>query len=101
MSRFIVCALASALALTTAGQVFAAPDTTAPTSGPMDPAPAAAAQDPAQTPAQAAAAKAAAAAAAKKKADADVICKPDSGTGSRVGGMKICMTRKEWRERQD
>jgi hypothetical protein len=40
---------------------------------------------------------------AKKKGPSpdDVICKPDSGTGSRVGGMKICLTRAEWRQREN
>jgi len=41
-----------------------------------------------------------AAQAAKKKASSDIVCKPDVGTGSRVGGMKICMTRAEWKQRE-
>jgi hypothetical protein len=102
MSRFSVAALAATYALTIAGVAFAAPDVTA-SSGSAD-VPGAPAQAPSAAPADqpmAPLSKGSAAQAAKKKADSEVICKPDSGTGSRVGGLKICMTRKEWRERDD
>ncbi|HEY2176944.1 MAG TPA: hypothetical protein VGH15_00050 [Caulobacteraceae bacterium] len=94
MSKFIVASLASAFVLTAAGSLFAAGNTTpAPA-----PTPQAAAAEPAAPP-TAQLTPAQAAAAAKKKSDTQVICKPDSGTGSRVGGLKICMTREEWRHR--
>ena len=98
MSKVFVAALASVLALTVSGAAFAADDTTpAPAPTEQAQAPAAAVADQSAAPAS----KAPAAQAPKKKADSDVICKPDAGTGSRVGGMKICLTRKEWRERED
>ncbi|MGH7022917.1 MAG: hypothetical protein ACREEB_04900 [Caulobacteraceae bacterium] len=93
VTKLIVASLASILALTAAGSLFAAGDPTAP------PAPTAQATVPAtQSPAPAPNPKTALA--AKKPSPKDVICKPDPGTGSRVGGVKICLTREEWRQRE-
>jgi hypothetical protein len=93
LSKFIVANLASALVLTAVSSVFAAPDPAQAPSAQASTAPAAQSPAAQATPTQT----------AKKKAPSpdDVICKPDSGTGSRVGGMKICMTRAEWRQRED
>lgn len=101
MSKIIAANLASALVLIAAGSAFAAPDST-PSPAPTAQDPSSAAQSPsASQPAQTPAAQQAAAAGAKKKPSPDdVICKPDVGTGSRVGGAKICLTRAQWRQRQ-
>lgn len=100
LSKFIVANLASALVLMAASSVLAATEPTdTPTSPPTaSPPPAAdqAAQSPSPTskPATTQVAK-------KKPSPDDVICKPDVGTGSRVGGVKICLTRAQWREREN
>jgi hypothetical protein len=99
MSKFIVANLASALALITAGSVLAAstPDASpqARAAAAQTP-PSASAPDPSKAPVAQKTAQA-----AKKKAPSpdEVLCKPDVGTGSRVGGAKICLTRAQWRER--
>jgi hypothetical protein len=105
LSKFIVANLATAFVLIAASAVFAAPDsnTCAP---PADQSSASSAAPPAQSQAPFTAAATPAsqptpAQAAKKKSPSDVICKPDAGTGSRVGGVKICLTREQWRERED
>lgn len=101
MSKFIVANLASVFVLMAAGSVFAAPDsntstppadqTSASASAAQSPAPSSDVQTPPSKPAQA----------AKQKSPSDIICKPDTGTGSRVGGVKICLTREQWKERDD
>ena len=98
LSKFIVANLASALVLMAASAVFAAADPT-PSSPPTDQASAPAAQSPASTTPAVPAAQPTAAKVAKKPSPSDIICKPDTGTGSRVGGAKICMTRAEWKQR--
>jgi hypothetical protein len=105
LSKFIVANLASVFVLVGASAVFAAPDSTT-SSPPADQSSASLTAPAAQSPAPATAVATPAsqptpAQAAKKKAPSDVICKPDVGTGSRVGGVKICLTREQWRERED
>jgi hypothetical protein len=104
LSRFIVANLATAFVLIAAGSVFAAHDsnTSSPPADQSSASAAPAAQS--QAPSTAAApptSQPAATQTAKKKSPSDVICKPDAGTGSRVGGVKICLTREQWRERED
>jgi hypothetical protein len=102
LSKFIVANLASAFVLIAASAVLAAPDSN--TSAPPADQSSASSVAPSQAPSTAAATPASQptpAQAAKKKSPSDVICKPDAGTGSRVGGVKICLTREQWRERED
>jgi hypothetical protein len=94
LSKVLAATLASA-SLLIAGSVSAEPDPTPPPAASADAA-ASAAQAPAPTPAPAPAPQA-----AKKKLPSDIICKPDVGTGTRVGGAKICLTREEWRQREN
>jgi hypothetical protein len=94
LSKSFVASLASAFVLTAACSAFAATDPTpAPTAQtPVASAPAAApaAKDQTQAPQKT----------AQKKAPSpdDIICKYDDGTGSRLGSVKICLTRAQWKE---
>ena len=99
LSKFIVATLASAFALTAISSVFAAADpalSSAPTAQSSAVSSASAAQSPTPSPAPSTAAKV-----AKKPSPSDIICKPDSGTGTRIGGAKICMSRADWKQRED
>ena len=100
MSKFFVANLASAFVLIAAGAAFAGVD---PTPAPQTPAGATApaAQSTAASSAQSPTTKQPAAKVAKAKSPDDIICKPDTGTGSRVGGAKICLTRAQWKEHEN
>jgi hypothetical protein len=100
LSKMIAANLASAFVLLAAGAVFAATDPTPPSPPPTAGPSAAAAQSPAAATATQPAAPAATQVAKKKApSPSDIICRPDTGTGSRVGGAKICMSRADWRQR--
>ena len=98
MSKFFVANLASALVLIAAGAAFAGAD---PTPAPQSPADASAPAAQSTSAAQSPAPKQTTAKVAKAKSPDDIICKPDIGTGSRVGGAKICLTRAQWKEREN
>jgi hypothetical protein len=97
LSKFFVTNLAFVFVLTVASSGLAVADpatSSAPDSAQVDQSAAAApATTPAPAPAPAKAAK-------KQPLPTDIICKPDSGTGGRLGGPKICMTRADWRKRE-
>jgi hypothetical protein len=97
LSKNFIANLASAFVLTAAVSAFAAPDTVQTSAAPATAA-APAAPQAAQPAAQATTQTASAKPAKKQPLPTDIICKPDSGTGSRLGGEKICMTREDWRK---